>query len=45
MDYLRSREKETWEKGREARKKIRKRERPLGGEDIWGLWEGIKRNV
>lgn len=28
--------------GREARKKIRKRERPLGGEDIWGLWEEIK---
>lgn len=26
--------------GREAREKIRKRERPLGREDTWGTMEG-----
>jgi hypothetical protein len=28
--------------GREARKKIRKKERPLGGKDMWGLWKETK---
>lgn len=36
VNYLRSRNMG----GGEARKKIRKRERPLGGEDTWGTMEG-----